>query len=265
MQSNFVPMPAAMFRRALAPPADVLRENRYSPSHDWQFWLHLLRRNRAGYLREPTVRLRLHGDQVSNTLGFRKGMFIDVNLNVWRHWMLEQDPPFVPDARNWQRMVQNLAGVLQETHGQDRARFQEGLGRLQALKDEQDAALAKAQDAREAPFREEADWTGEAWKADLLAYASAFRAGDPVLLAFLLDPARPGEPAPAEAEADVARELARTGWARLPEVRVLGPDQLLEVLRTCPHLQWCNRGGLEGVKGRRLAAALQRDVDKVRP
>ena len=96
--SNFVPMPSGMFRRAAAPAGKILGDPQFSPSGDWQFWLAMAGRTRFGYLREPTVRLRLHGGQVTVIHGVQEGGFIQVNLRIWRHWMLEADPvhPFRP-------------------------------------------------------------------------------------------------------------------------------------------------------------------------
>jgi len=247
---NFVPMPSAMFRRALAPTGEILRNPRWIPSSDWQLWLDLARRTALTYLREPTIRLRLHGEQTTVTHGVQLGMFIDVNMAIWRYWMLEAEPPFIPSASAWTAMVRAQAGALQATHGQDRAKVQEGLRRLHALRDEQEVGLTAAREMLEAPFPElflrEA---GQGWEAVVAAYLRAFAPEDPVALALLAG----GQEAAGLREA-VGRVV---GPGKAPLVRVLEPDQVLGTLREYPHCQWVpdQPGALEGVKGRRLCAA----------
>ncbi|BDU71021.1 glycosyltransferase family 2 protein [Mesoterricola silvestris] len=248
---NYVPMPAALFRRALAPAA-ILRDPFFGPSHDWPFWLDLARRAPIAFLREPTVSLRLHGSQVSSVIGFGQGFFLEVNFNVWRRWMLETSPPFVPSSGAWKGMCLNLAGLLRATHGQDLEKVQAGLRRLYALRDEQEAMLAGRRDEEEAGFPE-AFLLGtrrEDWRGIVTAYGNAFTPEDPVLLAILPEPQE-------DPEALAGAVRAADGG---PAVRVLGADQVLGALRAFPHIQWVDADSgstLQGAKGRRLAEAMR--------
>lgn len=266
IQGNFVPMPAAMFRRALAPTGEILRDYAFSPSHDWQFWLDLCRRTGVAYLREPTVRLRMHEGQVTLTHGVKQGMFIKVNLNTWRYWMLQADPPFIPSAAAWNAMIRLMAGALQATHGQDQERIQGGLRALQELREEQDAKLGRVLDAQETVFPEafllEPDPEDGAWRGLLEAYLDTFGEGDPALLALVVAPDA------ADVREAVAQALARRGPGA-PAVRVLERDELLKALRPYPHHQWvpgvrCPLEVAEGGKGRRFAARLQAAAGEVR-
>ena len=267
---NFVPMPAAMFRRALSPTGVILRDTTFLASNDWQFWLDLAVRTRIAFLREPTLRLRLHGGQVTITSGLERGFFVEVNLNVWRHWMLKADPPFIPSGPAWGVMTRTMYAALQTTYGQDMGRIHDGLRRLEALRNEQDARLARAKEAQEAAFPEaflfEPDWSQEAWRDLVLAYARAFSAPDPVLLVLLQDPARPDPLSPGQRRRAVDEVLSRTGKAELPGVRVLEHGELLACLRDYPHLQRLPGGSaLEGAKGERMAAALAQVAGSEQP
>lgn len=264
--SNCVPMPSAMFRRALSPTGVILRDPAFKPSHDWQFWLDLALRTRIAYLRQPTICLRLHEGQGTVTHGVRLGWFIEVDLRIWRHWMIEAESPYLPSAATWGAMMRTLAGALQATHGTRSEKVQEGLRRFLALRIDQDARLARDREDQEAPYPEafllEASVTPDAWRNLLLAYGRAFGAEDPVVLALLLDPSRKGTLG-AEAAREVVEDVTRNaGGGPMPRVAVLEPDQVLGALRGYPHLQMVSLGpdscaGLEGVKGGRLAGALR--------
>ena len=264
---NFVAMPSAMFRRALAPLGTFFRDRSFLASTDWQFWLDLVRRTRVGFLREPTARLRLHPGQVTETLGVRQGHFLEANLRVWRYWMLEHDPPYLPSAGAWAAMCRGMAGALQAAWGADREKVLGGLRRLQALRDEQAARTNRTLDQQEADlpeaFLHDPDWSTGAWRDLVAAYLGAFGPEDPVALILVLDASVPGTPALAEARKAVA-EAAGSG--RVPDLRVLAPGSLFQAIREFANLQWLPRDPrpLEGAKGRRLAAALQQRTGTVR-
>ena len=264
---NFVPMPAAMFRRSLAAGGGIFRDPAFIPSQDWQFWLDLSRRTSAGYLREPTVRLRQHANQVTLISGVGDGLFIRVNLRVWRHWMLEVDPPYIPSPRDWGSMVRTLAAALAATHGQDREKILEGIGQLQALRDEQNVRLEAMADSGDSgtpeAFLLDADWAGEEWKAVLLGYLTAFAPGEPVALIVLIDPSRPGSPSCAQAQGEILEFVRSTDRERFPDVILAEPCDLLGTLRGYGHFQWVggNQGStarLEGSPGRRFSEAMRR-------
>jgi len=161
IQSNFVPFPAAMFRRALAPDGDLLRDPAFGHAKDWQFWLDLARRTQVAYLRQPTVRLRLHEGQATVVDGVKGGGFVDSMLNILGFWMLEGEPPYIPSARAWEGHLQCMASALVTTFGADADKSVAGLHRLQALRAALEQRLAASDPACVLPeaFLHEPDWT----------------------------------------------------------------------------------------------------------
>jgi len=262
--SNCVPMPAAMFRRSLMPNGDLLRIERFHPTGDWNFWLDLSRRSKLAYLREATVRLRIHNQQATVVHGIQAGGFINGTFNILRHWMLEAEPPYVPSARAWEIHQLNMTSYLQGTHGRDEEKIKEGLRRLQTLRTEQEARFS-AQDggggAESEAFLHEPDWAGSEWVEVLLSYLEAFGLEDPVALVLVMDPARSGAIPPERAQEAVLKLVAGTGRERFPDVILVDrPAELLETIRGYQHLQWVPPGkgrteGLTGALGRRLAQA----------
>lgn len=246
---NCVPQPAAMFRRSAASVA-ILRDRAFDSSHDWPFWLDLARRGAVAYLRQPTVALRLHGDQVSAVTGFGAGRFIEVALSVWRRWMLDADPPFVPSRAVLLAMRHHLTGLLQATHGPDIERIQEGLRRLQALREEQEARIAALQEAGEAAQPEAFLLAVEAldgpWTQVARIFLDTFGPPDRAFLRFVAE--RP------EVAQGLRERLAPLGGG--DRVAVLEAGQLLEGIRPFAHLQWIGAAGMQGRRGGRLAAAL---------
>ena len=262
--SNCVPMPAAMFRRALMPTGALLRVEAFHPTGDWNFWLDLSRRAKLAYLREPTVRLRIHNRQATVTHGVQAGGFITGTFNILKYWMLEADPPYVPSARAWAIHQLNMTAYLQGTHGRDEAKIREGLLHLQTLRTEQEARFSR-QDGGQAheseAFLHEPDWAGSEWVEVLLSYLEAFGLEDPVGLVFVMDPAHSGTIPPAKAQEAILQMVASTGRERFPDVVLVErPSELLETIRNYQHLQWVPLGagrteGLTGALGRRLAQA----------
>ena len=259
--SNCVPMGAAMFRRALVPAgADLLRTVAFQPSGDWQFWLDLARRSAFAYLRQPTVRLRLHEGQVTVTHGVQTGGFITGNLNILKYWMLEAEPPYIPSAQGWEVHRLNLASALKATHGDNELKIQEGLQELEALRTGQDSRLNGSAQVQAEAFLFEPDWAGSEWVEVLLAYLEAFAPGEPVALVLLTEPAPAGTGNAERTQEAVLQVVAATGRERFPDVILEEPAQLLGALRAFQHLQWVPRGtgrveGLVGAYGQRLAAA----------
>ena len=266
---NCVPMGAAMFRRALVPNgAELLRTVAFQPSGDWQFWLDLARRSSFAYLRQPTVRLRLHEGQVTVTHGVQGGGFITGNINILKYWMLEAEPPYLPGARAWEVHQLNLASALRATHGEDDGKLQAGLRDLQALRAKQDARLNGVAQGQPEAFLFEPDWAQAEWVEVLLAYLEAFAPGEPVALVLVSDPAA-GRSTEQALEA-VLEVVAATGRERFPDVILENPAELLGTLRNFQNLQWVPQGqgqveGLVGAFGQRLAAARQRLAGKERP
>lgn len=261
---NLVPMGSAMFRRSVASDAEIMRNPVYAPSGDWIFWLSLARRTRVAFLREPTARIRLHKAQATTDHGVRAGGFVDANLNIWRHWILEEDPPYVPTPRTWAAILSTYAGMLQATHGANASRVVEGLHRLKAVQIAQEYALGRAAGGgAEEPeaFLCHPDWPSSRWMELVLGYIEAFAPGDPVALILVLDPE--GGPLQGEVTRAIGEMVASTGREKFPDVVLLDrPEDLLETLRPYAHVQdvpddpsaWPD---LEGPRGRRFTEAIR--------
>ena len=272
--SNCVPMPAAMFRRALMPTGALLRIERFHPTGDWNFWLDLSRRAKLAYLREPTVRLRIHKQQATVTHGVQAGGFITGTFNILKYWMLEAEPPYVPSARAWAIHHLNMTAYLQSTHGQDEAKIKAGQLHFQTLRTDQEALFSR-QDGGQAQepeaFLHEPDWAGSEWVEVLLSYLEAFGLEDPVALVFVMDPAHSGTIPPEKAQDAILKIVASTGRERFPDVVLVErPFELLETVRQYQHLQWVPLGagrteGLTGALGRRLAQARRNLAAPERP
>jgi glycosyltransferase involved in cell wall biosynthesis len=245
---NFVPMPAAMFRRALSPTGAILRDPTYLASHDWQFWLDLARRTGIGFLREPTAQLRLHGGQVTITNGHQMGQFLEVNLRIWNHWMNENQPPFIPTAAEWAAMNRVLVGAIQNAFPDDHGKIHEGLGLLQAIRIRQENVLADAVAETGEPeaFLYRPAGTEVGPDEVIRCFSEQFSGQASVGLLVIL-------PLPVEGAAPLGTASAN--------VHFLAEDQLLPALRKFTHIQWIPPDrtgwtGLEGAAGRRFAEAL---------
>ncbi|BDU75236.1 glycosyltransferase family 2 protein [Mesoterricola sediminis] len=256
--ANFIAMPCAMFRKAVAPPSGPLGDPAFSPFGDWQFWLEMARRTRFGFLREASARIRLHASQVTTTHGIGLGLYPETYLRVWRHWMLDAAPPFIPTSRAFEVMAGNLAGFLRACHGDDRDQVMAGLQRLLELQKEQ----ARRLEREAGPGGVEAFWAriddpDGLPRAAVRAYLRAFAPGDPVIL--VLSTRTEGGSQPIQdAVVEVARDL---GLEAIPDVAIIDRDaDLLELLRACAHVQQIPRGpasgdAFEGEAGERFAGA----------
>lgn len=261
IQGNLVPMGAALFRRSLSGHAEAMRNAAYAPSGDWLFWLGLARKASVAFLREPSVRLRMHGGQATQDHGIRAGGFVDANLNVWRHWMLDADPPFVPTEEVWSEIVNRYAGVLKASYGNNVVRFVEGIHRLKAVKVAQDYVLKpRASSEARAAFLYEPDWTRSEWVEVVLSHLEAFAPGEPVSLLLLL-----GEGGEKEAATQAVLQVAAaTGREQFPEiVMVEGPVEFAESIKRFTSIQRIPAGGigpdaLQGPLGERMLDAHRR-------
>jgi hypothetical protein len=82
------------------------------------------------------------------------------------------------------------------------------------------------------------DWKAAEWVEVLLAYAGAFKAGEPVLLLLCQDPEGDSLPVD-EAQELVLRMLAQAGFTAFPDICVPEDAQDLAVqLRTCDAFHW---------------------------
>lgn len=259
---NFIPLPAATFRRALAPTGEVFRVGGFGYASDWQFWLTLARRTEFAYLREPTIRLRIHGGQATVTGGIGEGGFADSVVKILRHWMLEADPPYVPSAPAWEEHKRHLVAHLLAAYPGDRERCARELERLEELRRELDRRLEALAGPGAEAFLFAPDWTRTAWIEVVLSYLEAFPPGEPVAL--VLVPPAEGAPAPEEVRDAVLGLAAATGRTAFPDIVLLDDrSELLDTLRGFPHAQWVPQDPLEshvlqGPLGRRLAEARAR-------
>ncbi|NTV75369.1 MAG: glycosyltransferase, partial [Holophaga sp.] len=265
IQGNFVPMPAAMYRRALAPTGDLLRIPTFGHAKDWHFWLDLARRTAFAYLREPTVRLRLHPGQATVMHGVAGGGFVESTLTILHHWMLEADPPYIPSAAAWETHKLTMARALWAAFPGDSERCVEGLHRLQALRTALDDRLNRDEGRAALPeaFLFEPDWTGAEWVEVLLSYVDAFGPGEPVVLLLVQNP--DAAIAPGDAQEAVLQVVAGSGRETFADVMIVDePAALLGQLRAYPHIQWVT-AAMEGAGGRRFAEARRRLAQGVRP
>jgi hypothetical protein len=259
--ANLVPMPSALFRRALGPWPEVFLEPRFGHSKDWQFWLHLARRAELAYLRRPTVRLRLHRAQATVSAGAGQAAFARECLDVWRYWMLETVPPHCPSAAGWERQQLTLLNALRAAHGDDQGAFRAGLEELQGLRAAQEARWGPPDDGLPEAFLHAPAGTGRGWIHLLRAYLAAFRPGEPVVLGLVLEDGQPGGVTSDQVRVQLAGLVRELGLERFPEIAlVAGRADLLEFCRAYTHLQWAVPGAearLCGRSGRRLAEALR--------
>jgi len=104
-------------------------------------------------------------------------------------------------------------------------------------------------------FLAEPSWTGAEWAEIVLSYLEAFRPGDPVVLALVLDPAT--APPLAAVEPAVIDLLARTGRERIPDIALVDdPADLVEILARHP-LACRVPQGMGNAEGFRGALGLQ--------
>jgi mannosyltransferase OCH1-like enzyme len=110
-------------------------------------------------------------------------------------------------------------------------------------------------------FLFEPEWKGAGWVEVLLSYLQAFAPEDPVALAFVMDPAAPGQISVQDAESAVGDLIARMGRARFPTVILVDRmEELPSLLQPYPHLSWVPRdrshaSGFRGHWGARFAEA----------
>ena len=106
---DHVAMPSAMIRREAL--LQVVEAPGAGPAGDWQLWLSMLANGwQAGYLWEPTVKLRFHDGQETK-LSLKDGAFTQGHLAIWRYWMIESPVQHRPSAREWSLMRSNLISV----------------------------------------------------------------------------------------------------------------------------------------------------------
>ncbi len=133
------------------------------------------------------------------------------------------------------------------------------LGAYEILADPKGTVAPQAGPTGPQAFLYEPDWAKSEWIEILLAYLDAFQPEDPVALALLMDPASPTAPPLAEAEQALLELVAKTGREAFPTVMIFDqPGEVLEHLRTYPHLSWVPKGrgnveGLRGIHGTRFA------------
>lgn len=262
--TNYIPMPATLFR--LQVPSLVQGPiEEIGPVGDWNVWLSALRTMDAAYLRKPTVRLRFHGTQVTQQEGFKEHRFLKGHLAVWRYWMLDADPPYIPTPMVWRNMLLSQAQMAVASHGKDEGKIREELDRLVAIRMEQQKRLGTAPAKAEPPLREaflfEPDWSGSTWVQVVLGYVHAFAPGEPVGLVIPLDASREDLPSLGDAQEALLQVIALAKRETFPDIIFLDqPGEGLESLRTFDRAQWVRPEagptlGLRGAFGTRLALA----------
>lgn len=261
---DYMPMPSVLFRREFLKHRGVLHDMSYAPATDWQFWLAVIRETDAAFIREPNVRLRIHSQQETQTFGLSQRRLLDAHLRVWRHWMLEADPVYIPTAAAWNHICQEQIQVVQASVcGEEEVQAE--MARLDDLLREQklllSRSLAGGGEIRSAAFLYDADWKGVEWVEVLMSYLDAFAPGDPVALVLFLDP----KVLPlAQVEQMVVNVVMKAGLERFPDVILMDdPSELPATLRPFQLTQWVPEGrgngeGLVGPFGLRLAQARRR-------
>lgn len=262
--ANYIPMPSVLFRREVMSYWQGGATN-FGPASDWQIWLSALQRVDAAYVRKPTVRLRTHRGQDSQQRGLKEKQFLDSHILVWRYWMLEADPPFVPSSQAWRYMQSFQTRIAHLSHGNNESALTDALHKMEAIREEQNRKLEKAYESRNAMLSEaflyEPDWSTSEWAEVLLSYFEAFLPGDPVALILPLYASNSMDLK--KAQSLVVDLVKRSGRESFPDVVLLDdPAELLDQLRNRHHIQWIPKGkgcvdGLCGAFGARLAQARQ--------
>ena len=263
---DYLPMPTVLFRRDNLKFLSVFRDRTYHTAVDWAFWLRVMETGDAGYLREPTVRLRFHRGQESAG-GIRSETLIKAQMSIWKGWMLDHEPPYVPSGEAWGHIQANLTNVVNQTYGPDPVRIREALEALEAIRTEQNARLVEAwktaQKSHPEAFLYEPDWQGAEWVEVVLSYLEAFAAGDPVALILTLEGGT-GLQTQEGAQGAILDMISCTGRQAFPDIILLEPgDSLLTTLRGFSRMQWVPKGkgnteGLWGPNGVRFAQARKR-------
>jgi glycosyltransferase involved in cell wall biosynthesis len=170
----------------------------------------------------------------------------DYWIRLSRRWDFLHIPQVTAEVR-WRQSGANITFQRSHLFPECRARI---AAKVQALLAEE----ARHAEALPVAFLCEPDWASGAWMRPLDTYLRAFRPGEPVLLAFLLDPARID---PAEAQTQVLTHIAAQGIEAFPDlVLVEDPGELPEVLAPYGRLLWTSgpKPGAAGDRWRRAEA-----------
>jgi len=233
----------------------------FGPAGDWQQWLSAIRSTDAAYLREPTVRFRVHPGQDTQKRGLKDKKLLESHLVIWRYWMVDAVPMYVPSSQSWRYMQTFQASVASRIYGSDVPAVVNELQKMEELRNEQNLKLQKTIGIKTVPLAEaflfEPDWVGSEWVEVLLSYLEAFLPGDPVALIF---PLEKSESINLETAQRLVLELVKkSGRTEFPDVILLdNNEELLEILRSRQHIQWVPKGkgcveGLYGPFGIKLA------------
>lgn len=105
LQNNHIMMNSVLLRRSLLEQHGYLTEDpRFAPANDWELWLRLSRHTQTAYLPDPRVCVRFHEASETAKTGAGHTRSATARLNIWRKYLLEEDPPVVLNENVWQRM-----------------------------------------------------------------------------------------------------------------------------------------------------------------
>lgn len=242
-----------VFRRSVYEDVGPLRAYDGILASDWDWLIAVARSYRLAYLHEPTVGVRLHDGNLGNQFR-RQGGYANSAISIWRHHLLESDPPPVVPETLWR----DLQGSL---HAQVEASFPVCDESLHAHYQDQLADIRHAYRHRMAqhfattvrhltpdrpdldpnglpifceglpplplgPHRQtvffhEIQWGSHTWRHVVTSFARSFSAADDVELLLWLDPAQ--GPDCDDAGDTLAFLLREMGIAldRLPDVVLL--------------------------------------------
>jgi len=105
LQNNHIMMNSVLLRKSLLEEHGGLTEDpRFAPANDWELWLRLSRHAQTAYLPDPRVCVRFHEASETAKTGNSHTRSAAARLNIWRRWLLEEEPPVVLNDCVWQRM-----------------------------------------------------------------------------------------------------------------------------------------------------------------
>lgn len=164
-------------------------------------------------------------------------------IRLSRRWDFVHIPQVTAEVR-WRQSGANITFQRSHLFPECRARI---AAKVQALLAEE----ARHEVALPVAFLCEPDWASGGWRGPLDTYLRAFRPGEPVLLAFLLDETTD----PAEAQTQVLTHVQAQGLEAFPDlVLVDDPGDLPEVLAPYGRLVWTS-GPKPGAAGARWRKA----------
>jgi len=103
---NRICMPSVMFRREYVP---IFEHLPFCVLNDWAFWLEIAHVSKGLFIKDATIKYRIHNNSDSKIDGVIKGEFYRNYIAIWQHWISRGHVPTDSDKKIMRSKLQALA------------------------------------------------------------------------------------------------------------------------------------------------------------